>query len=159
MTGEYIFMYAMLILPVYIALDCLTGWYLTDLALRVAWRMKVSLRGSQAAKTAPPDSHRVLRRETSSRRALRELETSSFEAYTHCGCCGKLDYHPMRDPICTEDDILTVIGPWAKAKVDSGEIALEWIGECIRKRWPLVPEVDFDVIRTCSSCSHEWGQK
>lgn len=106
---------------------------------------KVALRGSQGAKTATPTSRR-------------ELETSSFEAYTHCGGCGKLDYHPMREPKPISPEYAEAL-----EKLDRHVELVAWGGDLVRsivdQRMPRVRETDFDVIRTCSSCSHEWGQR
>ena len=114
------------------------------LALVGATRRKIAQRGSQAAKTAPPASRR-------------ELETSSFEAYTHCGGCGKLDYHPMREPTPTPAEYEEAVHKLLRHMRDIG-----WGGDVahsiVDQRRPAVLEVAFDVIRTCS-CGHSWGQK
>lgn len=118
--------------PMWIALGAVAAW-VGFMVFAFVHDSKVALRGSQAAKTATP---------------RRELETSSFEAYTHCGGCGKLDYHPMREPRRVRSDRARSLKTVVSRR---GEVDIQvWGG------WTL--EENFDVIRTCS-CGHEWGQR
>lgn len=136
-------------------LVCTTGGFPGDLAQRVARKMKVALRGSQAATIAILNARREREKATASRR---ELETSSFEAYTHCGGCGKLDFHPMREPTPTPAEYEEAAHKLLRHMRDIG-----WGGDVaqsiVDQRRPAAPETAFGVIRTCSSCSHEWGQR
>lgn len=80
-----------------------------------------------------------------------------FEAYTVCPKCGRLDCHWLREP-------RTEPVP-DRVEVSAGGVSL-WANIAMQ---PLVyppceprmkpnPEAQFEVIRICTGCHHEWGQ-
>ncbi|GEM_PF-4250451 len=104
--------------------------------------------------------------------------SEAFEAWTTCPKCRVTDFHVMREPITPTNE---QIAAWEKALSDwaierdnydtSGGDRTEvntFSGSAFRvirtgftKPRPEKPidETEFDVIRLCINCEHEWGQK
>lgn len=79
-----------------------------------------------------------------------KLQSDTFSAYTHCGKCGSLDLHKMREPkVYKKPDTMSVY------ELDSyylmRQMAIEAGNIDIQYQWA--------VIRICNSCGNEWGQK
>lgn len=82
-----------------------------------------------------------------------------FEAYTDCPKCGHLDHHWLREP--HTEPVPDVPGPasgvalWESLFANSVMPPLEPGPPRMRPN----PEAAFEVIRICTNCQHEWGQK
>lgn len=80
-----------------------------------------------------------------------------FEAWTDCPKCGRFGVHYLRAP-CT--DPVPDIPPersgyalWESLFANMVMAPLE-----TEPQMKPNPEAQFEVIRTCTNCSHEWGE-
>ena len=79
----------------------------------------------------------------------RQRDGGPFTAGAMCPWCGVGDVHPIREPNPVPPHLPGGLGMRTEAFSRGG--VLEY-----RRRWDERP---FEVVRTCTNCTYEWGQK
>lgn len=104
--------------------------------------------------------------------------SEAFEAWTTCPKCRVTDFHVMREPLAPTDEQIAAwekaLSDWAierdnydasggdqtEIKMFSGNVFRTVRTGFTKPRPPQpIDETEFDVIRLCTNCEHEWGQK
>lgn len=104
--------------------------------------------------------------------------SETFEAWTTCPKCRVTDFHVMREPLAPADEQIAAwekaLSDWAierdnfdasggdrtEIKMFSGNVFRTVRTGFTKPRPPQpIDETEFDVIRLCTNCEHEWGQK
>lgn len=75
---------------------------------------------------------------------VKAIQSKKFEARTHCGECGTLDVHSMREPKVKSSHCDGTELPYFVLDTYRIDQRYEW---------------EWSVIRICNNCGHEWGQE
>lgn len=87
----------------------------------------------------------------------RQRDGGPFTAGAMCPHCHACDVHPMRVPNPAAPRLVQPSdGTVHQVLRFGGGVVREWVDPDIYDRWDERP---YDVIRTCTSCGYEWGQR
>lgn len=80
-----------------------------------------------------------------------------FTAGARCPACGLIGFHHLRAPNPTPPRLThRGTGEVTEVRNAAGDVIVHDIDRDVYDRWD---ERDYNVVRMCDGCNHEWGQR